>query len=50
MSLNKLSLGGKRNLARKVDETVGLDGLAVGADRSGSVLSKDLLMAGVRIE
>lgn len=40
---NKLALGSERNLTRKVDKTVGLDGLAVRANRSGGILGENLL-------
>lgn len=43
MSLDKLSLGGERNLTRKVEESIGLDCLAVRADGRRSVFSEDLL-------
>lgn len=43
MALNKLTLGGERNLTRKVEEAVGLDSLRVRANRGGSVFSEYLI-------
>lgn len=40
--LDELSFGGQRDLARKIDETVGLDCLGVGTDGLGSVFSENL--------
>lgn len=42
MALDELALRSQRNLARKVNESIGLDGLGVRADRSGSIFSEDL--------
>lgn len=42
VALNELALGGKRNLTRKVEEAIGLDGLGVRADGSRCVFSEDL--------
>lgn len=43
VSFNKLALGSERNLTRKVDKTIGLDGLAVRTNRSWSILGENLL-------